>query len=371
MSGYLGLIVKATRRCNLRCSYCHDWRAEREQTMRFEVLARMTQAALQGSRAEAVEFMWHGGETLLMPKAFYEKALYLQARMKRPEQRVSNSLQTNATLLTPEWAQFLRWHGFQVSISLDGPPAVHDRYRIYPSGRGSSREVARGMQLLRDHEIPFSVLMVIDEGALELGPDRIFDYFLEHEIRSFALLAATPHNDAGAAPGTPARHYIEPTRMTEFLARIYDRWLEHGDPGIRIREIEALRQRIHGAPARACTFAGGCHGKYFSVEPNGDVAHCDLYVGDAGYTLGNVRELDFAALQSAAGLAALRDEDARAVAHMRQACPEFSVCNGWCPHERYLSQRHAGRHDPGCCGLRDLIAHMRGRTGATAHAAGG
>jgi uncharacterized protein len=50
-------------------------------------------------------------------------------------------------------------------------------------------------------------------------------------------------------------------------------------------------------------------------------------------------------------------------------CPEFAVCNGWCPHERYLSERHARAHRDDCCGLRDLIAHMRDRLAPAAGAA--
>jgi uncharacterized protein len=360
MSRYLGLIVKATRLCNLRCDYCHDWRTGRDQTMSFAVMSRMIQAALQDRAYGSVELIWHGGETTVLPIAFYEKALYVESCFQGPGQAVTNSLQTNGTLLTPEWVRFLQRNDFSVSLSLDGPPEIHDRYRRWGSGRGSFADVQRGMRLLREHEVPFSVLMVIDEGALALGPDRIFDFFRDQGINSFALLAAAPSNQPDAAPGTPTRHYVEPPRMTAFLARIFDRWLEHGDPNLRIREIESLRRRISGGQGGACTLAGGCLGRYYAVEPNGDIAHCDVYIGDPRYVLGNVLQQDFQDLEGHAGLGELRAENERALQRMR-SCPEFGVCNGWCPHERYLSERHNLSHRGTCCGLRDLIAHMRDR----------
>ena len=46
------------------------------------------------------------------------------------------------------------------------------------------------------------------------------------------------------------------------------------------------------------------------------------------------------------------------------SCPEFGVCNGWCPHERYLSVRHNINHRTNCCGLRDLINHFRSSLGS-------
>lgn len=360
MAGRLGLIVKATRLCNLRCAYCHDWRTGRGQTMSFEVMARMVASALRESGCDAVDFIWHGGETTLLPRSFYEKALYVQSQFQRPAQRVQNSIQTNGTLLTPEWIRFLRENRIAVSVSLDGPPDLHDRYRRWASGRGSFADSLAGLRRLQEAEVPFGVLMVVDEGALALGPDAIFDFFVETGIRDFGLLAAAPVNRPDATPGTPTDHYVDPGRITAFLARVYDRWCAHGDSRIRIRELVGLHRRLAGVHPEVCTLAGGCFGRYFAVEPNGDVSHCDLYVGDPRYTLGNLREHGFADLQRHPALLALRQENERALDRMR-ACPEFTVCQGWCPHERYLAERHWRDHDPGCCGLRDLIAHMRAR----------
>src|SRR5438105_7905485 len=136
--GAITLIIKGTRLCNLRCAYCHDWRAERDQVMPFPVLARLMAAALTDPQHAAVDFIWHGGETTLLPTTFYEKALLVQSRFRRPGQLVGNTIQTNGTRLTPEWLRFLRDNQFGVGVSVDGPPQLHDRYRRYASGRPSS-----------------------------------------------------------------------------------------------------------------------------------------------------------------------------------------------------------------------------------------
>ncbi len=348
------LIVKATRVCNLRCSYCHDWRTGPGQAMSFPVLAHMTAAALRDGAYGSVSFIWHGGEPLLLRPDFYTKALLLQAHIRCAGQRITNCIQTNATLLDPAWARFLRANDIRVSVSLDGPPEIHDRHRVLASGRPSFDRVLRGLDVLREHAVPFSVLMVIDEEALALGARAIFDFFLKHGIQSYGLLAAAPENQPDAEPGTPTTHYVEPARMTAFLCQMYDRWREHGDLGIRIRELDAIRARVVGQAAGACTLAGGCFGHYFAVEPNGDIAHCDLFVGDGRYTLGNVLEPgSFAQLAAGAALDALEAESQSALRAM-QACPEFAACNGWCPHERYLAVRHDPNHTAGCCGLRPL-----------------
>src|SRR5262249_5814599 len=160
--------------------------------------------------------------------------------------------------------------------------------------------------------------MVIDEPALALGADRIFDIFLELGVPRFGLIAATPTNEPHARPGTPALHYVDPARMTAFLIRMYDRWREHGDTRIRIREIEAIRQRVAGQGAALCTLAGGCLGRYYAIEPNGDVAHCDVFVGDPRYTLGNVMRRSFSDLREGASMRALRDENEEALRRVQR-----------------------------------------------------
>ena len=55
--------------------------------------------------------------------------------------RITNSLQTNGTLLNEEWCQFLAKHKFLVGLSLDGPEYIHDRYRVDRGGQPTFHKV--------------------------------------------------------------------------------------------------------------------------------------------------------------------------------------------------------------------------------------
>jgi uncharacterized protein len=352
------LLIKATRLCNLRCTYCHDWRVGPNQTMQFPVLARLIAAVLQDPTHNAVRFTWHGGETTVLPISFYEKALWLQARFRRPGQRIDNYLQTNATLLTPEWARFLRANAFGVGLSIDGPAEIHDRYRRTATGQPTFDAVLRGIALLREYEVPFGVLLVVDEDGYAAGPDALFDFCLKLGVRHYGLNFVAPTNQPDAAPGTPTTHYVEPARMVAFLTRLYDRWREHGDPRIGIRDLESVRARVAAGSTSSCMWQGGCFGVVFGIEPNGDVAHCEEFVGDPRYIVGNVLTDDFAALRRKALLRTLQAENEQALVGLR-ACRNFAVCNGWCPRQRYTSLRHNPLHRTDCCGLSELIDHVR------------
>jgi uncharacterized protein len=354
----LTLIVKATRQCTLRCVYCQDRRASSRQVMSFEVMANMIARALADH--EHVRFIWHGGEPTLLPISFYEKALLLQARLRRPEQKISNSFQTNATKLTPAWARFFRANNIQVGISIDGPAHLHNSHRSYRSGKGSYQHVIRGLNLLKEYEVQFSGLVVVDEGTLEFGAKKLLDFLVGKGIRSFGLLPAKPRNEPAAVAGTMTEHYIEPARVNAFLMNLYDAWVTRGDRDVKIRELEALKAQIKGVSARSCTLSGECWGHYYMIEPDGRVVGCDVFSGDPRYTLGNIMTTSFKKIANSTGLLKLKKDHHYAVEAMR-GCPEFPVCKGWCPHERYVSIRHNKLHRDDCCGLRDLIAHIRNR----------
>jgi uncharacterized protein len=358
---HTAFVVKATRLCNLRCSYCHDWRATGER-MSSETLRLLIQRALEDPLHTITTFQWHGGEPTVMPISFYRKAVYLQQSLRQPDQAVFNAIQTNATRLTAEWIEFLRAHRFRVSISMDGPPELHDRQRRFVSGRGSFDAVRRGIALLQEHEIDFKVIMVIDQAALSLGPDYVFDALVSLGVKNYSLLGVKPPIDPAAVPGTRAEPYLDPVQMGRFLIEIYDRWKAHRGDAINIRELRDIEYRLAARAPVVCTMAGGCLGQVFVVEPSGQVAHCELFQGDARYTLGNVFTNSFAELRASSRMKTLQAENERDLADMR-GCPDFGVCNGWCPHERYIGRRHQLGYDKRCCGLRELIEHVRARQG--------
>jgi uncharacterized protein len=359
--GGVTLIVKATRLCNLRCTYCHDWESGPNQTMSFEVLARTISAAMRDPSHDVVTFVWHGGETTLLPIDFYRRAMAVQSRFRRQGQVVRNQLQTNATRLTPEWVTFFRDNGFHIGVSLDGPAEVQNSYRVDAKGKPTFDRVVSGLRLLEQHQVQFGVLMVVDETTIASGADALFDFILELGLRRLGLLAVTPTNQPEVAWPASTPHYTSPATMGRFLSDLYDRWFDHGDSDIRIREFDEIEHAIgHRQRGGGCKTAGQCIGNYFIVEPNGDVGHCDLFRGDDNYYFGNVTVDDFVTFRVGEKAQRLIRERAADVAKMT-SCPDFDLCQGWCPHEAYLSRRHNPDHVESCCGLHTFIDHVRSR----------
>src|ERR1700722_14762263 len=99
------LILKATRLCNLRCTYCNSWREGPGQIMELDVLARVIRDALLAPGIDALDIVWHGGEVTLLDPKYLQRALWVQERYRRPGIDVTHSIQTNATRLNLKWIQ--------------------------------------------------------------------------------------------------------------------------------------------------------------------------------------------------------------------------------------------------------------------------
>ena len=118
-------------RCNLDCAYCYYTEktalAHGVHEMSDETLTRFVREyiALQPATAP-VQFTWHGGEPLLRGMDFYRKAISLQQEYAEGR-TIENCMQTNGTLLTPAWCQFLHEQHFLVGLTMDGPKWIHNR----------------------------------------------------------------------------------------------------------------------------------------------------------------------------------------------------------------------------------------------------
>jgi uncharacterized protein len=152
--------------CNLDCSYC--FYLEKEQLyparnrflMSEDVLRAYIAQSIANESGPEVLFTWQGGEPMLRGLAFYQRAVEIQQELANGK-RISNSLQTNGTLLDDEWCAFLAGAGFMVGVSLDGPRELHDADRVDKQGRPTFDAVMGGIRLLRQYRIEFNVLVTV------------------------------------------------------------------------------------------------------------------------------------------------------------------------------------------------------------------
>src|SRR5512136_3418890 len=111
--------------CNLDCAYCFYlekqalYGAGEDFRMPDEVLAAFIRKYVEAQPTPLVEFVWQGGEPTLLGIDFFKRVVELQ-KLFSGTKSITNSLQTNGTLLDDAWCRFLKKQNFMVGISLDG-----------------------------------------------------------------------------------------------------------------------------------------------------------------------------------------------------------------------------------------------------------
>ncbi len=131
--------------CNLKCKYCYaaPFSKEKIQIMPENILEATVKKFFQYQKN--IFFSWHGGEPLIPGIEFYKTFVKILNKYKTEEHKIQNLIQTNATLITDDFAKFFKENDFKVSISLDGSQKIHNTNRIYKDGIGSFENVMRGV----------------------------------------------------------------------------------------------------------------------------------------------------------------------------------------------------------------------------------
>jgi uncharacterized protein len=328
------LVIQATPFCNLDCRYCYL--PDRQNTGRISpavldrVFARVFESDLVGTGGFTV--VWHAGEPLVLPPAFYAEAFAIAARHNRAGSPLVHSYQTNATLIDDDWCEFIARHALRIGVSVDGPAFLHDRQRVTRAGRGTHRRVMAGIARLHRHRIPFHVITVLTRASLDY-PDELYAFYVEHGIERVGFNIEEiegPHRQSSLSGPDGER------RFRQFLSRFYDLAVRPGSP-VRVREFDSMLGTIlhgGGVPPRAqettpfAIVSVDHRGHFTSFSPE-LLGLSSARYGD--FFLGNVETDSLAAAAGSPRFAAIHGDIVAGVEQCRRECPYFLFCGGGAP----------------------------------------
>ncbi|HMQ27316.1 MAG TPA: radical SAM protein, partial [Acidimicrobiales bacterium] len=252
--------------CNLDCTYCFFLSKEAlypgdRFRMGDDVLEQYVRQLLEAHRgAPLVTIAWQGGEPTLMGVEFFRRAVERAESLAAPGQRLEHTIQTNGTLLTDEWGELLARHRFLVGISIDGPPALHDTYRVDKRGEPTSAKVRRGLTVLKDHQVDWNVLCTV-HAANQHHPLEVYRYLRDDLGATHIQLIPIVErdNETGFQEGDRVTdRSVDPDAWGEFLVAVFDEWLAHDVGRVFVPPFDAAPASWAGAPASLCIFAETC-----------------------------------------------------------------------------------------------------------------
>jgi uncharacterized protein len=332
------LVIQPTPFCNLDCSYCYLPDRSNKRKMTLETLEKTFNWVFSsGLVRQPFTLLWHAGEPMVLPASFYEQATLALERCNVSGFEVTQSFQTNATLVNDAWCEFIRRRSIQVGVSVDGPDFLNDRHRVTRKGGGTLENVLRGMRMLRDHHIPFDVITVLTSTSLDY-PDELFDFYIEHGVTSVAFNVEEiegPHVTSSLSGSG-----VE-LRFRRFYSRFMDLALA-SDPPLRVREFDSAYNSIshHQQPdtrTQECRpFA------ILNVDYEGNFStYSPELLGlssprHGSFALGNVARDTIESVLAIPRFVALDDEIRRGVDMCQETCRYFPFCGGGPPGNKFF-----------------------------------
>jgi len=366
-------------KCNLNCDYCFYLEKQalfpkgEDYVMSEEVLQAYITKYITLQPTPVVGFVWQGGEPTLLGIDFYRKVIELQRPYIRHKE-ITNSLQTNGTLLDDEWCEFLKKNNFLVGISLDGPKEIHDRYRKDAGGKGSFDRVMRGVRLLQKHGVEYNILATVGRETA-YKPLEVYRFFKDQGIEfiQFAPVIERVAGEIEQKLGLKLAGYsssggnqdnihltdwsVEPEAYGDFLIAIFDEWVRNDVGTTFVMNFEWALNAWIGNLSPVCQFAQSC-GKALMLEHNGDLYACDHSMYPE-YKLGNIvnhNPVELAEKSAGQGFG-VKDANLPTVC---QECLVLKACWGGCPKHRFvkISDNEPDRYYL-CAGYKKYFHYIR------------
>ena len=333
----LTAIVIATNACNLRCSYCYhaDYGYSNEylDISRFKHFLEI----VFRSGVQELSIVWHGGEPLILPKEYYKKVLEAE-RNYAGRMRIENEMQTNGTLLTPEYCDFLVENNFRMSFSYDG--------NSHLKNRGSADATLRSMDLVRKRTGSVNAIKVVTKQEVR-NLIAIYLHFSKLGI-NLKLLPVYPCRKVDCDL------LVDPDQYADGLFELIEYIALEPKQAILVDPLEEYRSMISGGPFRQCTHAG-CLYSFICLYPNGDLFPCARLAGlvPSAANVCNLNSID-EYYHSDVFTEVVEKAIKRRIA-CRDRCDLYEYCLGGCQFEFETSEQTGIGYSFDCRVLRRLM----------------
>lgn len=300
----------STKSCNLSCSFCYD-NAVRGSTVNLE-LDIIRQLANDVAECGGKRVILSGGEPL-------SRIDWRKIALEFDRFNFEVSVATNGTLIREKTVEFLKeLKKPTLSISLDGGEQVHNNIR---GSNTAYKRTMRGLELLKDSEIPFHINSVLFKGNIsEIAT-------LTKVARDFNCpVRLTLLHDNGRA-----NHVDEKALNAEqiLMVREYCHTLRKLGINIFLNLPPLLQYVDEIIPSRGA--ACGWGESFCGVLANGDVTVCGVASDEPLLVAGNIKNERFSTIWNNSELFAktrsFRTSDLRGVCN---SCPFNEFCGGAC-----------------------------------------
>lgn len=325
-------IVKLTTKCNTRCKYCYHFLShglEKDKDMPKNIASFLIKELINHNKRET-NFIWHGGEPLLMGKEYFAFLLGEQRKHNLYKKLlIRNSIQTNGLLLDDDWINFFVENDFHIGISLDGYFENHIKNRKIT--QEEFFKILANIKKLQEKNARFGILCVISQNLIG-NEKRLIDFFIKNKIYNIGFLPKVISTNGNINE----QESIAPIEYGNFLCNFFNAWLYSNNTKLAIREFDEYFRSKLGIYNKLCTNSNTCT-NYMTILPSGEVFLCDCFEQNSENRVGHIFD-GLYTLRRAHSIHKLKKISALIPQECSQ-CEYLKICNGGCKYFRLLSDK--------------------------------
>ncbi|WP_191400327.1 radical SAM/SPASM domain-containing protein [Flavonifractor sp. An306] len=340
----LSIIIKPTTMCNLRCAYCYDASKCHEEVMSNEILEKSISSVLPYYKH--VTYIWHGGEPLVLPLSFYDKAFEYQSKYRREGQIVNNFMQSNGSLIDEATAEFIKSKNIGIGISFDGP--------YNEQVRGCTKETLNGLEHLRKLGGRNIVQTVVGAHNIEQLVE-IYNYFKDIDVGvRFSHIF-----NAGAAKDDK-KLLLDEEKYVYHMCELFDIWSTDLNCKIPVLPFEELARIILFNKNKTCTYKR-CQYQWIGIESDGSIYPCGRYYPEE-YKLGNIIHFDdIRDVFNTTKYQTFVQQAEERYLKCQRSCELFRYCEGGCNNNAILENGLTNIGGFSCITTKKIFLHIQNR----------
>lgn len=324
------IVLNVNTGCNLACTYCYKEDLDTPtngRKMALETAVRSIDMLLKESPdRDSYNIVFFGGEPLSNLPLIRDVVAHAEPRFAALGKEVSFTLTTNATLLTEEIVDWLDAHRFGLTVSMDGPKALHDKNRKTIGGKGSYDVVASKAKMLleRYNSRPVGARVTLTAGVTAV--EEIFHH-LKDDL-GFAEVGVAP-----VTSGDMAVFNLNGEELSTVFEGMKALGREYRDAALEGRNLgfsnmHQLMTDLFEGRSKALPCGAGLG--LLAVDHAGEVNLCHRFTGSDMDTFGHVDSgLEHDKLRGFLTERLDRTDKGCATCRIR------NLCSGGCYHESY------------------------------------
>lgn len=324
------IVLNVNTGCNLACSYCYKedlTSPAKGKLMGYDTAVQAIDRLFDESGdRQRLNVVFFGGEPLSNMPLIRSVTAYATEKGQQAGKRVDFSLTTNATLLTEDLIEWFDAHRFGLSISMDGPKALHDRNRKTIGGKGTYDVVSAKVRMLLDRyrSRPVGGRVTLTAGVTDVI--AIHDH-MKNDL-GFAEVGFAP-----VTSGDMSAFNLSPDELSAVFEGFMDLGRAYVEAALEGRNtgFSNMHQMMTDlSEGRAKRLPCGAGLGMLAVDNGGDFHLCHRFTGSKVPTMGSVGEgIDKDVLGGFLEQALDRTDGPCGT------CRARSICAGGCYHESY------------------------------------